>query len=201
MERRIANLLSYITHPLLTPMLGLLVISNSGTYAADIDHRFNQFIYLSVFVLTFLLPATLIPFFRYMDLAKTMHFHDRKERLMPLYITLIFYLAAYFLIRKLPVSQVYQRFLFSACLSILLVLAISYFWKISSHLTGWGGLVGLIFSLSVRFDTDLMLFLIISILVAGFIGFARLRLDAHNSLQVYSGFLLGFLTMLMVFFI
>lgn len=201
MEKHLANLLSYLTHPLITPLLGLLVISNSGTYAADLDPRYNHFIYLTVFVLTFLLPATLIPFILYMDLAKSLHFHERSERLLPLYITLILYLAAYFLIRKLPVSEVYQRLLFSASLSVLLVLAVSYFWKISSHLTGWGGIVGLIFSLSVRFDSDLMLLLIISILVSGCIGFARLRLGAHNSPQVYSGFLVGFLAMLTVFFI
>ena len=201
MERRIANLLSYITHPLLIPMLCLLVISNSGTYAADLDQRFNQFIYLTVFVLTFLLPAGIIPLLMYSGLTKGIHFTEKRERLIPLYLTLIFYLTAYFLIKKLPVSQVYQRFLFSACLSILFALAISYFWKISTHLVGWGGLVGLILSLSIRFDTDLMLFLIVAILFSGGVGFARLRLNAHNSMQVYSGFLLGFLTMLIIFFI
>ncbi len=201
MEKRFANLLSYVTHPLLTPLLGLLVISNSGTYAADLDPRFSHFIYLAVFVLTFLLPVTLIPFLLYMDLAKTLHFHERKERLMPLYVTLVFYIAAYFLVKKLPISEVYQRYLFSASLSVLFVLVISYFWKISSHLTGWGGLVGLIFSLSIRFDSDLMLFLIVSILITGLVGFARLRLGAHDTLQIYSGFLMGFLTMLIVFFI
>lgn len=201
MEKRFANIISYIAHPLLIPTLGLLVISNSGTYAADLDQRFTQFIYLSVFVFTLMLPAGLIPLFFYSGLAKNIHFSERRERLIPLYITLIFYLAAYFLIKKLPVSQVYQRFLFAACIAILFVLAISYFWKISAHLTGWGGLVGLVLSLSLRFDTDLMLFLILGILLTGCIGFARLRLNAHNPLQVYSGFLLGFLTTLMVFII
>ena len=76
---------------------------------------------------------------------------------------------------------------------------ISYFWKISAHLVGWGGLVGLILILSLRFNTDLMLFLILAILSSGFIGFARLKLEAHNPLQVYSGFLLGFVIMIVVF--
>jgi membrane-associated phospholipid phosphatase len=116
-----------------------------------------------------------------------------------MYITLIFYLAAYFLIRKLPVSAVYQRFLFGACLSILLVLAVSYFWKISTHLVGWGGLTGLILILSLRFHTDLMLLLIISLLLSGSVAFARLKLDAHTPMQVYTGFLLGLLTMVIVF--
>lgn len=201
MEKRFATLLSYLTHPLLVPMLGLLVISNSGTYAADMDTHFNQFIYLTVFVMTFLMPVTLIALFLYSGLAKSIHFSERKERLIPLYVTLIFYVAAYFLIRKLPVSQVYQRFIFSASLSVLFVLAISYFWKISAHLVAWGGLVGLILSLSLRFDTDLMLFLIISLFCSGCVGYARLRLDEHDAFQVYAGFSLGFLIMMTVFFI
>ena len=66
-------------------------------------------------------------------------------------------------------------------------------------MVGWGGIVGLVLSLSLRFSTDLMLFLILAILVSGCIGFARLRLNAHNPLQVYAGFLVGFLTVLTVY--
>ncbi len=201
MEKQIANVVSYITHPLLVPLLGLLVISNSGTYAADMDIHFSQFIYLSVFIMTFLLPAGLIPLFLYSGLAKSINFSGRKERLIPLYVTLIFYAAAYFLIRKLPVSQVYQRFMFSASLCVLFVLVISYFWKISTHAVAWGGMVGLIWSLSLRFETDLMLFLIISLICSGCVGFARLRLGEHNPAQVMAGFFLGILVMMAVFLI
>lgn len=201
MEKKFANLLSYMAHPLLMPVLGLLIISNSGTYAADMDHRFTQFIYLSVFIFTLLLPVAMIPLFLYSGLAKNIHFSERRERLVPFYITLVFYLAAYFLIRKLPVSSVYQNFLFASCLSILFLLAISYFYKISAHMVGWGGIVGLVLTLSLRFDADLMIYLVTVILLAGFTGFARLRLDAHTPWQVYLGFSVGFLTMVTVFLI
>jgi hypothetical protein len=199
MEKRIASFISYISHPLLMPMIGLLVISNSGTYAADLDQRFTNFIYRSVFLLTFMIPVAMMLLFYFTRLTKSLQFSERRERLFPLYVTLFFYIATYVLIRKLPVSQVYQRFIFSACLSVLFVLAISYFWKISAHLVGWGGVVGLIVVLSFRFDTDLMLFLILAIVAAGVTAFARLRLDEHKPGQVYSGFLVGFLTITTVF--
>jgi len=188
-----------MSHPLLMPMIGLLVISNSGTYAADLDHRFTNFIYLSTFLLTFMIPVALMPLLYYTGMAGNMQFSQRRERLLPLYLTLFFYIAAYVLIRKLPVSQVYQRFMFAACLSVLLVLAISYFWKISAHLVGWGGVVGLIIILSYRFGSDMMIFLVIAILLTGITAFARLRLNEHLPLQVYSGFLLGLITILVVF--
>jgi membrane-associated phospholipid phosphatase len=199
MERKIATAFSYIAHPLLIPILGLVVISNSGTYAADLDLRFRQFIYLSVFVFTLLLPAALIPLFYYFGLARNLHFSERRERLIPLYLTIVFYIAAYFLIKKLPVSAVYQRFIFASCISLLFLLAISYFWKLSAHMVGWGGLTGLILIISLRFNTDLMLFLILSILLSGIVGFSRLKLNEHTPLQVLSGFLLGFGVMIAVF--
>lgn len=74
MENRFANILSYVAHPLLIPMFGLLVISNSGTYAADLDKQFMQFIYLSTFILTLLLPGILIPLFFYSGLARNITF-------------------------------------------------------------------------------------------------------------------------------
>jgi membrane-associated phospholipid phosphatase len=180
-------------------MVGLLVISNSGTYAADLDQKFTKLIYLSVFLLTFLIPVAIMPIFYYTGMAKNLQFSEKRERVLPLYITLFFYFASYLFIRKLPVSLVYQRFMFSACLSVLFVLTISYFWKISAHLVGWGGVVGLIVILTYRFGSDLMIFLMIAILISGITAFARLRLNEHNPLQVYSGFVLGFITVMAVF--
>jgi hypothetical protein len=89
--------------------------------------------------------------------------------------------------------------MFAACVSVLLVLAISYFWKISAHLVGWGGVVGLIVILSYQFGSDMMIFLVVAILFSGITAFARLRLNEHIPLQVYTGFLLGLLTVLIVF--
>jgi hypothetical protein len=199
MERRLATVISYVAHPLLMPMIGLLVIRFSGTYAADLDQRFTNFIYLSVFLLTFIIPVILMFLLYFTHLTKSLQFSERRERLFPLFITFFFYLATYLMIRKLPVSQIYQRFIFSACLSVFLVLSISYFWKISAHLVGWGGMVGLIIVLSFRFNSDLMIFLIIAIIASGFTAFARLKLGEHQPLQVYSGFIIGFLTITTVF--
>jgi hypothetical protein len=199
MEKKLAVILSYVTHPLLMPLVGLLLISNSGTYAADLDPKFTGFIYMSVLLFTLVLPLAVLPILFYSGLSRSLQFTERSERMVPLYLTFFLYVAAYLLIRQLPVSLVYQRFLFSASLSVFFVLAISYFWKISAHLVGWGGIVGLVSVLSFRFQSDLMIFLILAIFCAGVAAFARLKLDEHNPIQVYSGFLLGLLTMLLVF--
>jgi membrane-associated phospholipid phosphatase len=46
-----------------------------------------------------------------------------------------------------------------------------------------------------------MLFLITGVLLSGFVGFARLKLKAHEPMQIYAGYLIGFAVMLTVFLI
>ena len=118
-----------------------------------------------------------------------------------MFITLAAYLTAYFLIRQLPVSQLYGRFLLAACLSIVIVLFISNFWKISAHMAGLGGLSGLVIALSEKVGTDMMMYLLALLFLSGLAGYARLRLNSHSATQVYLGFLTGLLTVYFVMII
>jgi membrane-associated phospholipid phosphatase len=43
--------------------------------------------------------------------------------------------------------------------------------------------------------------MIITVIISGLVGFARLKLKAHNQAQVYTGFLTGAFIMLLFFLI
>jgi membrane-associated phospholipid phosphatase len=196
MEKKIAAFLSYLLHPLLAAFAGILVLTHSGTYIADLSSDIKNLIYLIIVTLTLVLPVCLIPFYMYFKIVRNLEISERHERLIPLYITLVAYVTAYFLIRRLPVSQLYSRFLFSACLSVLIVLIISNFWKISVHMTGLGGLTGLVLALSIKLGADMVMYLLIFLILSGVAGYARLRLNAHSGLQVLVGYLTGLITVL-----
>jgi membrane-associated phospholipid phosphatase len=49
----------------------------------------------------------------------------------------------------------------------------------------------MILGISERLTLDLNTMLMVLFVVAGLVGYARLRLNAHNPLQVYAGFLVG----------
>jgi len=201
MEQRAARIISYLFHPLLMPMYGILVITFSGTYAGIADLRELRFINMVVFGLTFAMPAAFIPLYLYIRLVRHVEMEERRERLVPYGITLVFYLTAYLLIREVPVSRVYQEFMLSACLTLFGVFIVSFFWKISAHMAGLGGVAALVISLSIILEAELMLYLMIAVISAGLAAYARLRMNAHTPLQVYSGFMLGFVTVVLVFFI
>ena len=76
-------------------------------------------------------------------------------------------------------------------LASILAFVINLKWKISAHMIGMGGLIGVIIGVSERLTLDLNATLIVLFVMAGFVGFSRLRLNAHNPFQVYLGFLVG----------
>jgi membrane-associated phospholipid phosphatase len=191
MEKRIATFLTYLLHPLLAPIAGIFILTRSGTYIADLNNEIINLIYLIVVTLTLVLPVCMIPFYLYFKMIRQIEIPENHERLIPMIITLVTYLGAWFLIRRLPVSQLYSRFLLAACLSLLIVLVVSFYWKISLHMTGLGGLTGLVLALSRKLGVDMMVVLLLLIILSGLAGYARLRLNTHSGSQVLTGFLAG----------
>jgi hypothetical protein len=159
MEKKIATFLTYLLHPLLAPIAGIFLLTRSGTYIADLNPEIISLITLIVITLTLVLPVCLIPFYLYFKMIRQISIPEKQERLIPMIITLVAYLGAWFLIRRLPVSQLYGRFLLGACLSLLIALLLSFYWKISLHMTGLGGLVGLVLALSRKLGVEMMVLL------------------------------------------
>ena len=57
---------------------------------------------------------------------------------------------------------------------------------------GIGGLTGALYGIAYKFNTDINHVLIIAFLIAGFVGYSRLKLKQHTLSQVIIGYLLGF---------
>lgn len=77
-------------------------------------------------------------------------------------------------------------------LIVLIIGLISYFWQVSAHAAGMGGLVGYIGSLMLLYDEPLLKIpFFISLLLAGLVISSRLKLGAHTPSQTYIGFTIG----------
>ncbi len=76
-------------------------------------------------------------------------------------------------------------------IAISIALAITFFWKISMHMIGIGGLTGAILALSLRFGIDAWMIFTVVLLISGLLGSSRLFLNAHTPAQVHTGYLLG----------
>ena len=188
-----SKVISYLLHPVFMPFFGIIIILNSGTYISILDTSIIKALYLIVGTFTVIVPLGLLPIFYFTSIIKKIELNDRRQRIIPYLFTFISFYLAYILVKKLPVSSFISAYLFASCMTVLVILIISSFWKISTHMTGIGGLIGLILSLSYLLKTDLMYFLVVVILLSGFIAAARIYLKEHDLSQIYVGFFVGIL--------
>ena len=81
----------------------------------------------------------------------------------------------------------------------ILAMIISFYRKISLHMIGIGGMLGLLMGLSLNLSLDLTWFVVAAIILGGFLGFARIQSNSHKPSEIYSGFLVGAGVMFLLF--
>jgi len=198
MQRRIAQFFSIIFHPLLMPTIGIYIIFHSDIYFNYIPDELKRVIYIIVFICTTVLPLSLMPFFIYQRIIQNIQMSRRRDRLIPLIITTVMYIFTYYLLYKLQTPEHVKLFILAAAILVLITCLISIKWKISAHMVGIGGLVGMIIALYSKMSGNLNFYLFISIFIAGLVGASRLKLNAHNSRQVYIGLVIGLIPTLLI---
>ncbi len=195
MERTIAKLLSVAFHPLLMPTYGLFIVFQLNTYLTyQYSAEARRFFYLLVFTFTFLAPVLVATYLVRSKQISSLEMANRKERWLPFIFTIVFYLFTYFLLRRVNAAPVFDEMILGATLSIVLSLVITFFWKISIHLVGMGGLIGIVYVMVQFLAPDAYWIIAALLLVAGTIGFARIKLEAHSLAQVAAGFIVGFVS-------
>jgi len=148
-----------------------------------------------IFIVTFVIPAISIGTLRLSNFISDLTLVDQKQRVTPfLFVTCFYGISAYMFYAKLNINNlIFLIFAITTFLLFILTI-ITYFWKISIHGAGIGGIIGFILALSFAFP--IMHFAIAFatlIIIAGIIAYARLSLNAHTPKQVYGGILLGIL--------
>ena len=192
MLKVLAKIVSVLFHPLVMPTLGLLIIFQLSLNVFHLPFEAKRIILTIVGINTLMLPLLIIPMFYRLNIIKTLHMHHHRERVMPLLFTTIPYIFSFYFLNRLPIYSEIPMFMLGASIAVALTLVISIWWKISIHMVGIGGIVGLLFSLYYLYQSNGFSALLIAILFAGIVAWARLYVNAHKPIQVYAGFCLGF---------
>lgn len=191
MSRKIASIISTLLHPLLMPTIGVLVIFSTHSHVTFIPFEFRRLVTIIILVSTCILPLSILPLFIQLGVIKSIQMETAKERILPLLSTSIFFILGYFFLLKFQLPAFIPMFFLGTLFAVLLSMTISFFWKISIHMVGIGGLVGALSSMAIKYGVNTHAWILIAIIVAGILGSSRLILGAHTPKQVYAGFLLG----------
>jgi len=188
----LAKLVSTIFHPLFMPLLGLILVLNSSTYISSSMPLNMQWVtLLTVFVFTCLLPLLNVLYLRRKGFVNSVYLETRNERRLPYAITVIYYIILFYFLKELQLPPILYPIILGCTLATVVAFVVNFKWKISAHMIGIGGIIGMILGISERLTLNLNATLMLLFIIAGLIGFSRLRLNAHSPFQVYSGFLVG----------
>lgn len=191
---RAAKIISYIFHPLLMPTIGILLIFNTNTFLNfSIPTPVKLATFTLLFLTTFFIPVIITLLLLNQKFISSLEMETTKERIIPYGFTIIFYFFTLYLLRQTAIPQIVINFVIASTLSIIFAFIVNFFWKISAHLIGLGGLLGATIIIGINLNTPVIHYVIGIILITGFVASARLLLKAHNITQIIAGFVLGFL--------
>ncbi len=201
-QNLISKIISVLFHPLLMPTYALIIIFNSGTHYSYIPFEAKKLIYILVFLSTFVIPVSIIPFLINLKFVTDFEMMKGRERILPLFISALSFYFAYYLLKKISFNTItfIQLMLLASSILIFICLLISIKWKISAHLIGIGGLLGALLFYALFFVADLNSIIIVITIISGAVAYSRLQLQAHSPMQVYAGFFTGFSGMILVLY-
>lgn len=191
----LAQACSFLLHPFLMPLYGVLMLLYGPTYLAILPGKLKIYL-VSLFILTTLLfPAFSIALLKNLKILPNLSLSSQKERIVPLLIVTIGYVSCLYLTANYIVLGIIPQLLGGALAVVIVCFAINFFWKISLHMAAMGGSIAILLFLTMSGYGMMEEILLISILLAGLLATARLYLGKHNIWQVLAGFGVGFTVM------
>lgn len=215
MSRALARFLSFVAHPLLVLTYVLILQLALDPYAFGARRMSDPqsvVLLMSVFVCTVLLPGFAVALMKPLGLIKSLEMDDKQDRIGPYIVSGVFYL---WLVKNLlsdgQTPQLYVIFALGATTGLFLAFLINIFSKISAHAVGMGGFVAMLMFMVMDWNDSgivlpvpggilqisMFVLLILAIVLAGLVGTARLALRAHEPADVYRGYAIGFVSILL----
>ena len=188
---KLTQLISILLHPMFMPLLAVhLTLLVLPSLAFTLSQNLLLIYGILVFS-TMVLPLASIFWLMRKGKVSSLEMSNHKERSLPLFKTVIWMSFGYYLLQNLLFyTPILKAELLGAIIIILIAAIVSKYWKISLHLLGIGGVVGVFIALQIMHG-DFLYLLLLFILLSGLLGVARIKQKAHNYAQVYVGFLVG----------
>ena len=180
-------------------LLLFFIIPNSVyDYLTPLENKIR--ITFIVFLFTCLMPLINIFILYKLKRIQSITLSNQNERTYPYITTTLFYFGLFYLLMDINIWNSVKVFVLGGGSAILACALINLKYKISAHMTGIGGLLGVLIATSYLIKFDMTIYYIIVILLAGLIGSSRMLLKEHLASQIYSGFFLGLGLQLLLFF-
>jgi len=202
MNNLVSRILSFLFHPLLIPTYILLILLGfDPAFSVLLPLKMKLLVIGTILATTLIFPLFIIFIMFRMKIITSFYLLKREERIFPLITIAIFYYLTFYLIKDVYLPRNFQLFILGATLLAVVTLLVTLFFRISMHLTALGAAAGLFIGMTITSGGYSLYLLIGTILISGLTGSARLKLNAHQPAEVYSGWLMGAIVMCLTSFL
>ena len=190
-----SKVLSKILHPIFIHSIVITIVIKEFINILILPSQ-APFILITSILFTLLLPLISVCFFLLTGKIQSLEMLNKEERLLPLFMSILWMILGYIIMNEVfmynpTIKSIYLGAIYTLVVTTLITIK----WKISLHMIGIGGAVGVFLALQILYG-GLYSVLLLSIFFSGLLAYARLELKAHNTQQVYCGFMLSFLVMI-----
>ncbi|RMG78188.1 MAG: phosphatase PAP2 family protein [Bacteroidetes bacterium] len=197
--KRVFSGLSVILHPVFLFMYIFFFL----LYKTDVFWGYFQAFNIKLITGYLFVNTILIPILITYLVNKDFQLNNKALRTVPLFVFIVVYVITFFLLTRILAPAILLRYVAAVILLGILLLVLNSFMKVSLHSAGWG--LTLAFFLYLFFknnDQSVYFYAIIGcLMLAGLAGTARLYLKAHNPTEIFTGYLTGILSMIVILFV
>ena len=183
MEILTGNIISYCLHPIIVACFTFwFVIFQSKSVQIN-----QSILFLISIIFIAILPIVNVLYLKHKKLISDIDASKKDERLLPLTFGALFFLIGFIILKKLNSPLIIQGMMFSSITNTIIIWLITRKWKISIHL------ITLSWSFAIFLYTG-FIELIIMIITASLVCYARYILKAHTPGQLIAGLFLGLIS-------
>jgi len=194
---RILKSISYIFHPLIIPLLGVIFYFSKAPRYITLDMILAKVV--AILILTVLLPIMLFLLLKTLKIVDSFRLETTKERIFPLIINVV--LISIIINRVLPYTEFIELYYFfiGALISTIVCLALAFSkFKASIHMTAICGLFMFYIALSIHFSININGTIALMAIITGAVASSRLHLKAHDNRELIMGAFIGALPQLLL---
>jgi len=173
-------------------MLAFILFQKESYLYYTITPGGRWFFLMIAVLLTIVAPLISVGYLVYTKQISSFYLDKRQERIIPMTISAAYTFGLYYMFLKFSMPQVIMAIVGVGVIGVIVTLLITLFWKISAHMMGIAGFGGAILGISQSFHPINDTIIIGLFILAGLVGAARIKQDAHTLNQILLGWVLGF---------
>lgn len=187
----LARGITWFFNPLWLPTIGVALLF-LFSYLKIMPMSYKFLIVVTVFCFTVMMPHACIFFYRRLNGWSLRELSTRENRIVPYLLSLLSYVFCLIMLYNFRVPGYMTGILVAAIMAMLLCTFFNLFWKVSSHMTSVGALIGGLACFGELFSFNPIWWMCLALLLGGIVGTSRMILRQHTLAQVLLSVPIGF---------